>query len=159
MSSSGLDETADERRLRHAACLLADIGWRAHPDYRGEQSLNIIANAAFVAVDHPGRTFISLAVFFRHVGLVDEELSPRLRELASTRVLDRARVLGAVLRVAYLVSASSTGVLPRTPMTVERGRLVLRFDNGFKDLAGERVFARLRQLARLIGREPVMETR
>ena len=53
MASSGLDETADERRLRHAACLLADIGWRAHPDYRGEQSLNIIAHAAFVAIDHP----------------------------------------------------------------------------------------------------------
>ncbi len=30
----------EERRLRHAACLLSDIGWRAHPDYRGEQSLN-----------------------------------------------------------------------------------------------------------------------
>jgi exopolyphosphatase/guanosine-5'-triphosphate,3'-diphosphate pyrophosphatase len=158
MTSSGLDETADERRLRHAACLLADIGWRAHPDYRGEQSLNIIANAAFVAVDHPGRTFISLAVFFRHVGLVDDELSPRLRELASTRMLDRARVLGAALRVAYLVSASTTGVLPKTPMVVERGKLVLHFNNGFKALAGERVFARLRQLARLIGREPVMET-
>jgi len=158
MASSGLEETAEERRLRHVACLLADIGWRAHPDYRGEQSLNIIANAAFVAVDHPGRTFIALAVFFRHVGLVDEELSPRLRELASTRVLDRARVLGAALRVAYLVSASTTGVLPRTPMVVERGRLVLRFDNGLEALAGERVFVRLRQLARLIGREPAMET-
>ena len=158
MASSGLEETVEERRLRHVACLLADIGWRAHPDYRGEQSLNIIANAAFVAVDHPGRTFIALAVFFRHVGLVDEELSPRLRELASTRVLDRARVLGAALRVAYLVSASTTGVLPRTPMVVERGRLMLRFDNGFKALAGERVFVRLRQLARLVGREPVMET-
>jgi exopolyphosphatase/guanosine-5'-triphosphate,3'-diphosphate pyrophosphatase len=157
MASSGLDETAEERRLRHAACLLADIGWRAHPDYRGEQSLNIIANAAFVAVDHSGRTFIALAVFFRHVGLVDEELSPRLRELASTRVLDRARVLGAALRVAYLVSASTTGVLPHTPMVVERGRLVLRFDSGFRALAGERVLNRLRQLARLIGREPVME--
>jgi len=157
MASSGLDETADERRLRHAACLLADIGWRAHPDYRGEQSLNIIANGAFVALDHPGRTFISLAVFFRHVGLVDDELSPRLRELATTRVLDRARVLGAALRVAYLVSASTTGVLPKTPMVVDRGRLVLRFENGFKALAGERVFVRLRQLARLIGREPMME--
>ena len=88
-------------------------------------------------------------MFFRHVGLVDEELSPRLRELASTRVLDRARVLGAALRVAYLVSASTTGVLPKTPMVVERGRLVLRFENGFKALAGERVFVRLRQLARL----------
>ena len=159
MASSGLDETADEKRLRHAACLLADIGWRAHPDYRGEQSLNIIANAAFVAVDHPGRTFLALAVFFRHVGLIDEELSPRLRELATTRVLDRARVLGAALRVAYLVSASTLGVLPKTPMLVERGRLVLRFENGLQALAGERVFVRLRQLARLIGREPVMETR
>jgi exopolyphosphatase/guanosine-5'-triphosphate,3'-diphosphate pyrophosphatase len=159
MASTGLDETAEERRLRHAACYLADIGWRAHPDYRGEQSLNIIANAAFVSIDHPGRTFLALAVFFRHVGLVDEELSPRLRELATTRVLDRARVLGAALRVAYLVSASTTGILPKTPMLVERGRLVLHFENGFKDLAGERVLVRLRQLARLIGREPVMETK
>ena len=50
------------------------------------------------------------------------------------------------------------GVLPKTPMVVERGRLVLRFDNGLAALAGERLFARLRQLARLIGREPVMET-
>jgi exopolyphosphatase/guanosine-5'-triphosphate,3'-diphosphate pyrophosphatase len=158
MATSGLDETTEERRLRHAACLLADIGWRAHPDYRGEQSLNIIANAAFVAIDHPGRTFLALAVFFRHVGLIDDELSPRLRELASTRVLDRARVLGAAMRVAYLVSASMPGVLPKTPMTVERGRLVLRFKNGLKALAGERVFVRLRQLARLIGREPVMDT-
>jgi exopolyphosphatase / guanosine-5'-triphosphate,3'-diphosphate pyrophosphatase len=157
MASTGLEETAEERRLRHAACFLADIGWRAHPDYRGEQSLNIIANAAFVGIDHPGRAYLALAVFFRHVGLIDEELSPRLRELASTRVLDRARVLGAALRVAYLVSASTTGVLQKTPMAVERGRLVLRFENGLKTLAGERVFVRLRQLARLIGRDPVME--
>jgi exopolyphosphatase/guanosine-5'-triphosphate,3'-diphosphate pyrophosphatase len=158
LASTGLDETAEERRLRHAACLLGDIGWRAHPDYRGEQSLNIIANAAFVGIDHPGRVYLALAVFFRHVGLVDEELSPRIRELASTRVLDRARVLGAALRVAYLVSASSPGVLPKTPMMVERGRVVLRFRDGLRDLSGERVFVRLRQLARLIGREPVIET-
>src|SRR3954451_4016636 len=127
MAPPGIDETAEEKRLRHAACLLGDIGWRAHPDYRGEQSLNIIANAAFVGIDHPGRTFVALAVFFRHVGLVDEELSPRLRELASTRVLDRARVLGAALRVAYLASASTTGILHKTPLLVEHGRLVLRF--------------------------------
>jgi exopolyphosphatase/guanosine-5'-triphosphate,3'-diphosphate pyrophosphatase len=154
MASSGLDETADEKRLRHAACLLADIGWRAHPDYRGEQSLSIIAHAGFVNIDHPGRAFIALTVFFRHVGLVDDELSPRLRELASTRVLDRARILGAALRVAYLVSASMPGVLPRTPMAVERGKLTLRLSGKFAHLGGERVFNRVKQLARLIGREP-----
>ncbi len=154
--SSGIDETAEETRLRHAACLLADIGWRAHPDYRGEQSLNIVANAAFVGIDHPGRAFLALTVFFRHVGLVDEELSPRLRELASTRMLDRARILGASLRVAFLISAAMPGILPRAPMRVERKRLVLDLDAKLAPLAGERVFNRLRQLARLIGREPVI---
>jgi exopolyphosphatase/guanosine-5'-triphosphate,3'-diphosphate pyrophosphatase len=156
MASSGLDEPAEEKRLRHAACLLADIGWRAHPDYRGEQSLNIIAHAAFVGIDHPSRAFLALAVFFRHVGLIDDELSPRLRELATPRMLDRARVLGAAMRVGYLVSAAMPGVLPRTPMKVEQGRLVLDLRGEFAALAGERLFNRLKQLARLIGREPVM---
>jgi exopolyphosphatase/guanosine-5'-triphosphate,3'-diphosphate pyrophosphatase len=157
MDSSGLDETAEERRLRHAACLLADIGWRAHPDYRGEQSLNIIANAAFVAVDHPGRTFLALSVFFRHVGLADDELSPHVRELVTPRMLDHARVLGAAFRVAYMVSSSMPGVLPRTPLVVSRGKLKLDL-RAIPALAGDRVFNRLRALARLIGRVPVMET-
>ena len=159
MATSGIDESAEERRLRHAACLLADIGWRSHPDYRGEQSLNVIAHAAFVGIDHPGRAYIALAVFFRHMGLLhDEELSPRLRELASTRTLDRARVVGAALRVAYLVSASQPGVLPRTPLKVERHRLVLKLEGESAALAGERLFSRLKQLARLVGREPVVVT-
>jgi exopolyphosphatase/guanosine-5'-triphosphate,3'-diphosphate pyrophosphatase len=157
MASSGIDETAEEKRLRRAACLLADIGWRAHPDYRGEQSLNIIANAAFVAVDHPGRTFLALAVFFRHVGLGDDELSPHVRELVSARMLDRARILGATLRVAYLVSASMPRVLPHVPLIVQRGKLRLELRGRFASLAGERLFNRLRQLARLVGREPVMD--
>jgi exopolyphosphatase/guanosine-5'-triphosphate,3'-diphosphate pyrophosphatase len=156
MASSGLDETVEEKRLAHAACLLADIGWRAHPDYRGEQSLNIIAHAGFVGVDHPGRVFIALSVYFRHVGLIDDELSPRIRELASSRIIDRARVLGAAMRVAYLVSAAMPGVLLRTPLKVERGKLVLRLPADLSALASDRVFARLRQLARLIGREPVL---
>jgi exopolyphosphatase / guanosine-5'-triphosphate,3'-diphosphate pyrophosphatase len=157
MATSGLDEPAEERRLRHAACLLADIGWRTHPDYRGEQSLNIIAHGAFTAIDHPGRAYLALAVFYRHVGMViDDELSPRLRELASTRMIDRARVLGAALRLAYVVSAAMPGVLTRTSLAVERHRLGLRLPGEFAALAGERVLNRLRALARLIGREPVM---
>jgi exopolyphosphatase/guanosine-5'-triphosphate,3'-diphosphate pyrophosphatase len=159
MATSGIDESAEEKRLRHAACLLADIGWRAHPDYRGEQSLNIIAHAAFVGIDHPGRAYVALAIFFRHVGLLhDEELSPRIRELASARSLDRARVLGAALRVAYMISASQPGVLPRAPLKVERHRLVLRLEGDCAALAGDRVSSRLKHLARLVGREPVVLT-
>src|ERR1700758_194403 len=157
MATSGLDETAEERRLRHAACLLADIGWRAHPDYRGEQSLNIIAHGGFSGIDHQGRAYLALAVFFRHVGLVmDDELSPRLRELVSTRMLARARVLGAALRLAYVIAAAMPGVLPETSLAVERHRLALRLPGEFAALNGERITNRLRSLARLIGREPVM---
>jgi exopolyphosphatase/guanosine-5'-triphosphate,3'-diphosphate pyrophosphatase len=158
MASTGIDETPDEKRLRHAACLLGDIGWRAHPDYRGEQSLNVIAHAAFVGVDHPGRAFLALAVYFRHVGLNDDELSPHVRELATTRMIDRARILGAAMRVAYLVSAAMPGVLPHAPLRVERGKLRLRLKGRYAPIEGERLFARLRQLARLIGREPVLVT-
>jgi exopolyphosphatase/guanosine-5'-triphosphate,3'-diphosphate pyrophosphatase len=48
------------------------------------------------------------------------------------------------------------GVLPRTPMEVEHGKLVLRLQGEYAALGGERLFARLKQLARLIGREPLM---
>ncbi|MCX8017625.1 MAG: hypothetical protein N2690_06995, partial [Rhodocyclaceae bacterium] len=51
MQTIGIAESGNEARYRIAACLLADIGWRAHPDYRGAQSLNIIAHGAFVGID------------------------------------------------------------------------------------------------------------
>jgi len=157
LASSGLDETSDECRLRHAACLLADIGWRAHPDYRGEQAMNIIAHGAFVGIDHPGRAYLALSVYFRHAGLSEDELSPRLRELATTRILDRARVLGAAMRVAYILTTGEGGVLPKTPLQVKRGKLVLKLPGFFGKLASERLARRLSQLARLVGREAAFE--
>ncbi len=157
VSSTHLDESTEDKRLREAACLLADIGWRAHPDYRGEQSLNIIAHAAFAGVDHPGRAFVALAVFYRHVGLADDEASPRLREIASTRLLERARILGAAMRVAYIISAAMPGVLRRTPLRVSDKKLVLSLPPELAALNSDRLGNRLRQLGRLLGTEASVE--
>ena len=150
--SAGLDESDDDRRLRHAACLLADIAWRAHPDYRSEQALSSIANGTFAAIDHPGRAYLALAVTYRHVG-GDAEINPQLRSLLSPRLLDRARIQGAAMRVAYLVSAAMGGVLPRTSLKAGKSKLVLTLPHDLADLASERCVTRLRQLAKLIGRE------
>ena len=60
------------------------------------------------------------------------------------------------MRVAYQVSASQAGVLPNTPLSVSRGRLVLRLDGKLAALGGERVFNRLRQLARLLNLKPMI---
>ncbi len=147
----GIDETEQERRLRTAGCLLSDIGWRAHPDYRGEQSLNIISNAGFVAIDHPGRAYLALAVYYRHQGLIDDALSPRIRELTSTRLKERARILGAALRVASVITASVAGILPQTEIVVEGDTAMLRLPGPLADLDGERLRKRMAQFAKLLG--------
>ncbi len=151
IAALGLEETEEEMRLRAAACLLADIGWRAHPDYRGEQSLSIISNAAFVGVDHPGRAFLALSIFYRHAGLSDEELGPGVREIAPLRYREGARALAAAFRVAYLVSGAVEGVLPRTRVTRVDGKIVLELPPELADLRGTRLDSRMRQFAALGG--------
>jgi exopolyphosphatase/guanosine-5'-triphosphate,3'-diphosphate pyrophosphatase len=156
MAALGLEETQEEKRLRAAACLLSDIGWRAHPDYRGEQSLNIVSHASFVGIDHPGRAYLALAIYYRHAGLSEEELGPGVRELASLRHREGARALAAAFRVAYLVSGSVAGVLPRTALHRSNGALQLILPRELADLRGPRLDSRLRQLAALKGLSPAI---
>lgn len=152
----GIDETEEEARYRHAACLLADIGWRAHPEYRGRQSLNIIAHASFIGVDHPGRAFLALANLFRHDGVFNDSYAPELKELATPRYLERARVLGAMMRVVYLLSASMPGVMPKLRWEERGGVLALIIPSEFGQLYGERPAGRLAQLAKVTGRKLVL---
>jgi len=146
----------EEARLRQAACLLADIGWRAHPEYRGEQSFNLIAHAAFIGIDHPGRAYLALANFYRHEGLIAEALSPRIRELTSTRLMERARALGATLRVAYLISGAMPDVVSRTRVETRGRALTLVLPADLAPLGGARVLRRLGVLAKLAGLEPAI---
>ncbi len=148
-----LPETPDERRLRHVACLLSDIGWRVHPDYRGEQTLNLVCHGNFGAITHQGRAFVALSVFYRYAGLREEnESPPTVRALVTPAMLERARVLGAVFRVAYLISAARPGVLPATHFRTKGRKLLLIFEHRMVDLVADRAGGRFKQLAKLIGR-------
>ncbi len=148
-----LRETEEDRRLRHAACLLSDIGWRVHPDYRGEQTLNLITNGNFGAISHQGRAFLALSVFYRYAGLNEENEAPELvRALVAPAMVERARVLGAAFRVAHLISAARPGVLPATHFRSKGRKLMLVFEHRMVDLVADRVGSRFKQLARLVGR-------
>lgn len=151
----GPRETPEDLRLRHAACLISDIGWRSHPDYRGEQSLNIIAHAALGGIDHEGRIFLALTVYFRHVGTgrvsgVEEELPSALKSLASRRTLKRARILGAAIRTAHMLSIGMPRIIDETPLHYEEGKLVLTLPASHRDLDGERLRRRFDVLAELV---------
>lgn len=152
----GIDETEDEARFRQAACLLADISWRAHPDYRGLQALNIIAHGSFIGITHPGRAFIALTNYYRYEGLSDDNASMPLANIATPRLLERAKVLGGLLRVVYLFSASMPGVvrnLTFAPSTTAGIDLDFVVPAAYRDFGGERVEGRLQQLAKLTGRK------
>jgi exopolyphosphatase/guanosine-5'-triphosphate,3'-diphosphate pyrophosphatase len=148
-----LRETEEDRRLRRAACLLSDIGWRVHPDYRGEQTLNLITNGNFGSINHQGRAFLALSVFYRYAGLSEEHEPPELiRQLVPAAMVDRARILGAAFRVAHLISAARPGVLPAVHFRSQDRKLMLVFEHRMVDLVADRVGSRFKQLARLVGR-------
>jgi len=52
------------------------------------------------------------------------------------------------MRVAYIVSAAMPGVLPRAPMAVQRGHVVLTLPSDLAALNSDRLQTRLRQFAR-----------
>ncbi len=151
----GPKESADERRLRHAACLMSDIGWRAHPDYRGEQALNLVAHAALAGLDHPGRIFLALAIYFRHDGPEDDAedktaLSERLQKIVSGKLLKRARIVGAAIRCAHMISIGRPGLIDEAPLGYAGGKLQLRLPKHHAVLDGERLRRRLDGLAKLL---------
>lgn len=159
-ASPQLAETAEERRLRHAACLLSDIGWREHPDYRGDQSLNLIAHAALAGIDHPGRLFLALAIYFRHAGPGEgagEELSIRLRAKIDRRSLKRARILAAAIRTAHMMSTGLAGIIDETRLDYDGQRLVFSIPSHHVMLDGERLRRRLDSLAKLVDCAPVVK--
>jgi exopolyphosphatase / guanosine-5'-triphosphate,3'-diphosphate pyrophosphatase len=157
----GPKETDEERRLRHAACLLSDISWRAHPDYRGEQSLILIAQSALGGVDHPGRVFLALANYFRHTGVSGDadgegkdNLPERLKAIVSKKLYRRARIIGAAIRAAHMVSIGRPGIIDETPVAYEKNKLVLTLPKAYAALDGERLRRRFASLAGLLEREP-----
>src|SRR5216117_1740313 len=134
-----LRETEEDRRLRHAACLLSDVGWRVHPDHRGEETLSLITNGNFGAVTHQGRVFVALSVFYRYAGLSEQNEPPAvIRELLPPAMVERARVLGAAFRVAHLVSAARPGVLPANHFRGRGRKLMLVFEHRLVDLVADR---------------------
>ncbi len=152
-AGAGPDESEEERRLRHAACLISDVGWRMHPEYRGVQSVNLIEKSGFAGITHPGRAYLSLAVYYRHEGLGARAMEKRLKGLAGERLLKRARILGAAIRTAHMISIGQPGMIERAKLEYAGDRLLMRLDRRAADFDGERLRRRFRVLARELGRE------
>ncbi|WP_108459313.1 Ppx/GppA phosphatase family protein [Devosia naphthalenivorans] len=150
LAASGTPETAEQARLRTVACLLADIGWRAHPDYRGPQSVDAVAYGSLSGVDHAGRSFLAQVIAIRYGGLKNKAAAP-LAHLTSAEMIARARLIGALFRVAYPMSAAMPGILPRIRFEAVEKTLTLVLPADLAFLDGEHLQGRLDQFGNVAG--------
>jgi exopolyphosphatase/guanosine-5'-triphosphate,3'-diphosphate pyrophosphatase len=142
-----------DHRLRHAACLLADIGWRAHPEFRQERGLEIALHGNWVGVDARGRAMIAQALYTNYGGSGQPEA---LRALAPDADLARAENWGLALRLGQRLSAGVADGLRASRVSLDAAQLALHLKPAHAALAGESVERRLKVLAAAMGRAPAL---
>ncbi len=141
------DKPEPEQRLILAACLLHDVQWRAHPDYRAELCFELVTRANIAGVDHAERVFLGLALLNRYKAVAPAEEVERYGTLLSPERAAEAAVLGRAMRLGSMLSGSSTGVLENAELASDGDRLVLTLRGPAREFAGEAVERRLQTLA------------
>jgi len=132
-------EAAVPDRARLAACLLADVAWRLHPDYRDEQAFRRILRAPFAGIDHRGRAFLALAVYARYRGGIDGRAAADGRRLLGEAASARAERLGLALRLGHALAGGTPGLLADARLALGKETLALRLAPASAALGGEAV--------------------
>jgi exopolyphosphatase / guanosine-5'-triphosphate,3'-diphosphate pyrophosphatase len=148
-----IGESAAEKRLRLAACLLSDVAWREHPDYRPSQALMQILHYPISGIGHSERAFLATTVHTRYGGSAEGgDVSPYLA-LLEPESARRARILGLALRLAYRVSGATGTVLRRSALAydVAASTLHLQLPDDGSAPGGEAVLRRFNALAQALG--------
>jgi hypothetical protein len=110
------------KRYRLAACLLGDIAWNAHPDYRAERAADLAIHGNWVGIDANGRAVIGRALCSAFSG--ESGFNPELLTL-----LGPAKTLGSApgdVTVSLNASAAEPRRAPQNQYRAEPGRVVLR---------------------------------
>jgi exopolyphosphatase/guanosine-5'-triphosphate,3'-diphosphate pyrophosphatase len=138
------------RRIRQAACLLADVGWRANPDYRAERGLETGLHGNWVGISAAERAMLAQALFTSLGG--GEAPTPELCSLADAADLLRAVQWGMAIRLAQRLSGGVASPLESLSLSVEGDVVILTAPPEDACLLGEAAERRLRQLAQAMGR-------
>jgi exopolyphosphatase/guanosine-5'-triphosphate,3'-diphosphate pyrophosphatase len=141
-------------RLRHAACLLADVGWRASPDFRAERGIETALHGAWVAIDGAGRAVLAQCLATAFAGGVG---TPEpLGQLAAAPDLRAAIGWGLAIRLGQRLSGGVAGPLLRSRLADNGAALTLYIAPEDRALYGEAVEKRHGALATFLGRTPAL---
>ncbi len=142
----------NERRLRHAVCLIAGTSWASDPDFRAVAGEDIALHGNWIGVNAADRAVMAMAL---HVGLggSPDAPPPILARLASPDRLDRARAWGFALRLAQRLSGGAPLALRQVPLELAAdGALVLCPPKSVTALIDGMLERRLARLGAALGR-------
>lgn len=145
------DETQKQSRLRRAACLLRDVWWMEHPDYRGEQAFLRVLRLPFLGLGHEDRAGLALAMFYRYSGEASEPIVEQAHALLEESRIFRVRTIGLALRLAYVLAPGVGGVLKRAKLSIQAKTLVLTLNEKEPLFSSGSYPRRLQRLAEHIG--------
>ena len=146
-------DTPDAARLRHAACQLADVGWRANPEFRAERGVDIALHGNWVAIDAAGRAQVAQAL---HASLGGGAIAPDpIPRLLSKDRIDRATAWGLAIRLGQRLSGGLAGPLQRSRLSADAGTVTLHLAAEDRALYGETVERRHAALAAALGRRAI----
>ncbi|WP_242125312.1 Ppx/GppA family phosphatase [Sphingobium sp. Sx8-8] len=144
-----LEDGSAWRRIRRAACLLADVGWRANPDFRSERGVEIALHSNWVGITAAERAMLAQALHSNFGGGISTP--PGIERLAPPEALKRAMLWGLAIRLGQRLSGGVEGPLLASRLEMEGDVLELRLRGVDADLFGEAVERRQRQLAQAMG--------
>ena len=131
-----------------AACRLADLGGRLHPDHRAELAFAQVLRAPIAGMSHTERCFLALATFARHSASSQLPEPDTLNRVLSVERRARARALGAALRLGGDLSGRNGRLLAKAELTIDGQTLRLSAAESWSDLLlGEQTAKRAATLA------------
>jgi exopolyphosphatase/guanosine-5'-triphosphate,3'-diphosphate pyrophosphatase len=134
-----------------AACRLADLGARLHPDHRGDLAFEQVLRAPIAGMNHAERAFLASAAHARHSSSPNTPDAATVSRILSTERRQRARALGSAIRLGCDLSGRNAAMLEYCALTIEDDRLVLTPQAGWGDiLLGEQTAKRAQTLAQAL---------
>lgn len=138
--------------LADAACRLADLGARLHPDHRVELAFDQVLRAPIPGQNHAERAYLAAAVNARYGGGGATPEPRTVTRLLNEEQRQGARVLGLAIRLACDLSGRSPQLLVNARARVSAGALILSAGDGYADvLLGEQTRRRGKALAEAMG--------
>lgn len=137
----------ERRRLIKAACLLHDVSWRAHPDYRAEVCFDNATRANLGGLDHQGRIFLGVALLHRYKNSREGTRFEALYDMLSEKDLRIAEALGKAMRFGAMFSVQNQDHMGKLAWHPKKRLLKFKMHPETRDLFGEVAQARFAALA------------